>query len=175
MFFVPNINWAVLEVFNKGGYLLYVTDSRYEPDYRAGGVDTNHQLLALPSAYIVGDPDYKIRLVVVSNGGDYRVYDNTGAQVPEAPVIFSIQQNNGVKTIKVTGGNAGRLLTLQGSSNMLDWEDLSQGHVVGYMGPAGAGHQRFAGPIDSGFALLDTNLFPMRFYRIKKDVSPTGL
>ena len=168
---VQGIEWAILEIFDKDGQLLGITDSRFEPDPWYSGVDTANGLLILPTDFIIGDTDYKIKLVVVSNG-DYKVYDGTGKQIPETPATMRIQVIiDGVKNIVVTGGDAGRRLILQGSSNMVDWVDLNAGHVVGF--PPGYFYSE-AGT-DSGFSFKEQGYLPQGFFRVKKDISPTGL
>lgn len=157
---VPNIQWAILEICDRDGYLIDYQDSRTDTNFWSGGVDPTHGVLILPTEYIIGNTNYRVKLVVVSNNGDYRAYDGTGKQIEETPVRFNIQHSDYRITVSVISGDVGRQLTLQWSTNMANWFDLTSAHVVGYA-------ER-----DSGFSYTETNTLSLsgKFFRVKKDV-----
>lgn len=160
IYMVSNIQWAILEICDRDGYLIDYQDSRTDTNFWSGGVDPTRGLLVLPTEYIIGNPNYRVKLVVVSNNGDYRVYDGTGKQIEETPVRFNIQHSDYRITVSVISGDVGRQLTLQWSTNMANWFDLTSAHVVGYA-------ER-----DSGFSYTETNTLSLsgKFFRVKKDV-----
>ena len=158
-FLVPDIQWAILEA---QGLSVPVFDSRRDPDYWAnGGLDLYYaDLLVLKAEHITGNYDIKLSMVSGTNN-TYRIFDKNGALVPETPVVVSPPKlTNGTCSVSVTGGDPGRHLVLQGSTNLVTWTDLRPDYVVYYSG------------YDPGFTYSETSNYPRRFFRVKKVNSP---
>jgi hypothetical protein len=157
---VPKIKFAILEVSDTIG-LVDIIDSRNDPNPWTGGVDESEELLILRTAYITGN--YGVKLVVAScdNGEDYRIYNSTGTQVAETPVVLNSPQiAHGTNTVRASGGDPGRHLMLQSSIDLVSWTDVAE-HVVYYTG------------FDGGFSYSEPVLSsPRKFFRAKRVASP---
>jgi hypothetical protein len=148
-----NINWAVMQVYNlASNTVVDIRDSRYE-DPSTSIVDYYHQLLVIPTAYASGN--FKFRLSIESGTNQYRVFGAQGNQIPELPNTISLPViAKGTNALQVTAGDVGRVLVLQGTTNLASWIDLT-GHTNYYTG------------YDPGFSYSEKVVSPGHFFRLK--------
>lgn len=157
---VPNIDWMVMEVYDQNGNLTNYFDSRYDP--YSTYVDTNNEVLDLPTSYLTNNSNFRLIVVSGTNYENYRVYDGTGSQISELPVTISqpIIYKNKTVSVSVIPGEIGRYLTLQGSIDLVNWTNLTSGYLTYYSG------------YDPGFTYSETNSYKSRFFRVRADSGP---
>ena len=127
-------------------------DSRFESP-QDSIVDKDHQLLLLPSDFLVGG--YNLRLITETTNGLYTVYGTTGTVVPEVrPTVSKPVKVPGGVTVHVTAGDPGRNLALQASTNLSNWFFVSGWYTTYYSG------------YDPGFTLTNTVSSPRTFFRV---------
>jgi hypothetical protein len=157
-YIVTGIRRDIMEIWDsKTEKLIKIIDSDNDYDPWFGGVDETNQVLLLQTEYIIGKPDYKVKLAIIA-GENYRLYDGSGNQIPETPVVTSYSIKNGTMTINVKGGDPGRHLILIGSTDMVNWTNLAS-HAVGY--DDGTEH---------GFTFSESVATPYKFYKVIKGV-----
>lgn len=152
---VTNIDWAVIEVYNSASnQVINALDSRFQVP-SASIVDVQNQLLDLPTAYLVGTNPFRLSVVTGTNF-QHRVYGAQGNQIAELPNTISLPViSQGTNLLHVTAGDVGRVLVLQGSTNLADWVDLTAPHTNYYSG------------FDPGFSYSEKLVSPGRFFRLK--------
>jgi hypothetical protein len=163
-FRVPKIKSAIIEVFKSGTWKV-VTDSRltitHPWDYVAngisGGIDTASQVLVVPPEFVVGNFPVRISMAIGSSNS-FVLTDETGYQITETPTVLDTPTcSNGTIYIHGSGGDPGRYLTIQSSTDMVTWGDLPELHQVGYIGA------------DSGITYSEPfGTQQRKFFRIKK-------
>ncbi len=143
-----------MQVYDLSNNIVDVLDSRYA-DTRYSIVDTNNQILDLRTVYLTGN--YAFRLTMVSGTNyQYRVYGAQGNQIPELPNSISLPLiAKGTNSLQVTVGDVGRVLVLQGTTNLTSWVDLTEPHTNYYNG------------YDPGFSFSEKVVSPTRFFRLK--------
>lgn len=137
---VPGLQWARIEVYYSGdSYAFEVDDPRYDPDYSQTGIVPELQRIFVDYAAVTSGTNggFRLKFMIVSGTNDiYQVFDGTGRQVPETPlVITGIKASSGAVpgslTGGVVGGDPGRLFVVQSAPGLQGpWVGNSQTNEV---------------------------------------------
>ena len=169
----PGIKSALVEAQTNGmanGWTP-VMDSRWSSnpwywndDWTGGGADVNDQWLVLPTAFVTGG--YPLRIAVISGTtNEYQLMNETGYLIQETPTSISESfvghPGKGMAlTVTAQGGDPGRSLVIQRSSDLQNWITVTTNHVVGYIGVA------------PGFSFSEQATATHEFYRVATTNAP---
>jgi hypothetical protein len=133
---IKNLRWARFEVTttNNPSQPYYVIDSRTQTNpptsSNPNGVEKDTIFnwgcltMALPFACSGTNGAYRVKVYIVSGtNNDYEIFDGTGTRVSETPLQVSSPTFVG-NTIKldVTGGDIGRVIAVEKSTDLLNWK-----------------------------------------------------
>jgi hypothetical protein len=105
-FYVPNLQWARVEVGYKGeSYPFEVDDELYEPGSNPIGSD---RFLYLPMDYITDSSsnsgDFWMKITLFDNN-TFQIFNGDGNQIPETPMVLALNQHGTNATVTVNGGD----------------------------------------------------------------------
>lgn len=144
---IPGIRWAICETFLRStGARVALMDSRsnsfflpngsWNPD---GGVYTNSRTswLGINVRRFTDTTTYSNKVSIALTNG-FKVIGDIGYVIPERSVIIEPPMVIGNScTVRLSGGDPGRVLILQGSDSVCNWTDLKV-FVNGYDGGVAA-------------------------------------
>ena len=125
-FYVPNLQWARVEIGYKGdSYPFEVDDEFYDPG--SDPIGSNGFLYLSPdditnSATSGGIYWMKITLL---DSNTFQIFNGDGNPVPETPMVPALNQSGTNATVTVNGGDSGRGFVLQSSADLTAWTNCS--------------------------------------------------
>jgi hypothetical protein len=135
----PDIDWAVMQVYDaSSNQVINVLDSRYQ-DPSTSFVDEHDQVTELPTSYLMGTNAFRLILVSGTNY-QYSVYGAQGNQIPEIPTVmtnaFRANKTNSTEQVSfgIKPGEVGHYLTLQASTDLVNWANLLPTHTNYFYG-----------------------------------------
>jgi hypothetical protein len=164
-FYVPNLQWARLEIGDKGNTDPFeVDDELYNPGTdpidSAGFLEINTDYIT-NSASVGGT--YWIKITTFN--GTFQIFNGDGNQIPETPMLLALNQHGTNATVTVNGGDSGLGFVLQSSAALTAWTNCGP---VTFISPTndlpGALPSQFVYPATSRslfFRTATTNLPPM--------------
>jgi hypothetical protein len=125
-FYVPNANWARMEVGYKGDLDPFeVDDNLYDPGSSPLSSDG---FVYLDTGYITNSSsssgDFWMKITLF-DGNTFQIFNGDGNQIPETPMVLAMNQNGRNATVTVNGGDSGRGFVLQSSANLTAWTNCS--------------------------------------------------
>jgi hypothetical protein len=149
-FYVPNLQWARVEVGYKGdSYPFEVDDQFYDPSSDPIGSDG---YLYLDTSYITNSSstgDFWMKITLFDSN-TFQIFDGDGNPVPETPMVLALNQSGTNATVTVNGGDSGRGFVLQSSAALSAWTNCSP---VTFISPT----NDLPGAVSSQFVYPSTN------------------
>ena len=143
-FYVPNLQWARLEIGYKGDTDPFeVDDELYDP-----GTDPidSAGFLEMQTSYITDSSltngDFWMKITLLSSS-TFLLANGDGNKIPETPMVLGMSKDSSYAYITVNGGDSGKGFILQWSSDLKNWTN---------------------GPINFFSPLPEAEVLPPQFY-----------
>jgi hypothetical protein len=120
-FYVPNVQWARVEIGYKGdAYPFEVDDKLLDPG--SNPID-NEGFLEINTSYITDSSTSSgnLRMKITTFNGTFQMFDGDGNPISETPMILGMTKNVTNAVVTVNGGDSGRGYMLQWSSDFQHW------------------------------------------------------
>ena len=128
-FYIPEMNWAIWQVYDNVGEIFDWENSILEPDSSKTGVDPTTRTLTLRTEYLLYETPNRLKVMFGSGSEDeYHVLDGNGV---EKPGIIPIRLERGKNAsneeiLRVWGGDSWRILVLESSSDLRNWSEVKR-------------------------------------------------
>ena len=142
-FEIDRLGWARVETSyaSHPDAPFEVFDPRYNPNVQETGIypypDLSRIYIRRDFAVSGTNGPFRMKIYVVSGADDnYHIFDGNGTQLPETPKVMSIIRNtvdpskpqasssSSLVSLNITGGDPGRVVVLQRTTDMTSWEDM---------------------------------------------------
>jgi len=125
-FYVPNLQWARVEIGNKGDSSVFeVDDVLYDPQSNLVGSDG---FLYLSTDYITDSSstngDFWMKISTFDSKV-FQICNGDGNAISETPMVLAMNQNGTNATVTVNGGDSGWGFVLQSSADLKAWTNCS--------------------------------------------------
>ena len=124
-FYVPNLQWARVEIGYKGdAYPFEVDDELLGPG--SNPID-NEGFLEINTSYITDSSTSSgnLWMKITTFNGTFQIFNGDGNQIPETPMVLALNQHGTNATVTVNGGDSGRGFVLQSSAALTAWTNCS--------------------------------------------------
>ncbi len=161
-FYVPNLQWARVEIGSNGCSSPFEIDDNL---YKAGSsLVSSDGYLYLPTGYITNSSSFGGNLWIKTSLVDaislslnpyvtsnvFQIFNGDGNIVPETPLVPALNQDGTNATVTVNGGDSGRGFVLQSSADLAAWTNCSP---VTFISPTNA----WPGAVPNQFIYSSTN------------------
>ncbi len=120
-FYVPNLQWARLEIgYNGDSDPFEVDDELY--DSETDPID-DEGFLEINTDYITNSASVggTYWMKITTFNGTFQIFNGDGNQIPETPMKLGMSNDGTYATVTVNGGDSGRGYMLQWSSDLKNW------------------------------------------------------
>jgi hypothetical protein len=133
---IPGLTWCKIEVYSNGLITPFlVVDSSGNATSSDASIDVTNQSVTMNTEFLASENGiigpYSVVMSFITADG-FVIVDGNGNQIAEPPLRienFSVQ--NGIASLKVVGGDAGMVFSIQKSTDLEAWFQVAGPYTVG--------------------------------------------